>query len=106
MTLETENPYQAGDVTIAAPQTQATRWMIWTGGVALGLAVLCLIATVFGMMRSFDAVSAASSTPNPSDLANGIYSALIPSIAAVPLALLGVLFLILGLVRRRRIAES
>ncbi len=108
MTLETTtpNPYQAGDASIAAPRTRATRWMIWAGAVALLLAVLCLIATVLGMTWSFDAIATSSTTPKPSDLASGISYPLIPSVAAVPLALVGIVLLILGFVRRRPIAET
>lgn len=80
--------------------------MIWTGAVALALAVLCLITTVLEMMWSFEAIATASSTPKPSDLANGISNALIPSIAAGPLALVGIVFLILGFVRCRKITET
>jgi len=108
MTLEImdSNPYQAGHASVAAPRTRATRWMVWTGAVALVLAAVCLIATVVGMMWSFDAIATSSSTPKPSDLANGISNALLPSIAAAPLALVGFVLLLLGLVRRRPVSET
>lgn len=78
--------------------------MIWAGVVALLLAIFCLIATVVGMMWSFDAVATSGSTPSPSDLAEGISNALVFSIAAAPLALAGIAMLILGLVRRQPVA--
>ncbi|TWU32769.1 hypothetical protein Q31b_58120 [Novipirellula aureliae] len=107
MTMETANPnpYQAGDASIATPRTRATRWMIWTGAVTLSLAFLCLIATAIGMMWTFNTIATSSTTPRPSDLANGINSALIPSVAAAPLALVGIVLLILGFVRRQPVRD-
>ena len=108
MTSETENPnpYQASEASIAATRTRATRWMIWAGVVALVLAFLCLVATVLGMVWSFQAIATASSTPAPTDLARGISNALIPSIAAVPLGIIGIVFLIFGFVRRCQVTET
>ena len=108
MTLKTANPnpYQAGDASNAAPRTRATRWMIWAGAVTLLLAVVCVISSVFGMMSSFDTIATSPTTPDPSDLANGISSALIPSVTAAPLAILGIVLMILGFVRRRPIDET
>ncbi len=87
------------------PQTRATRWMLWAGAVALALAALCLVATVLGMIRSFDVIANASSTPKPSELATGISLALIPSLAGGPLAIVGIVLLILGFVRRRPVSR-
>ena len=106
MEIANPNPYQAGDASIATPRTGATRWMIWTGAVALLLAVFCLIATVFGMIWSFAAIATSPTTPDPSDLANGISNALIPSVAAAPLAIVGIVLLILGFVRRRPVGDT
>ena len=75
--------------------------MVAVGCVSLGVAAACLLATVIMMKWSFDAVANASSVPDPSKLANGINTAMIPAIAVAPLALIGVVFLILGLVRRQ-----
>ena len=79
--------------------------MIWAGVVALLLAVLCLVATFFGLRADFDAIVTTSSTPMPSDLAYGINLALIPSYAAAPLALAGIFLLILGSIRRKPVVE-
>jgi hypothetical protein len=79
--------------------------MIWAGLVALLLAILCLVATFFGLRAAFDAIATTSSTPLPSDLADGINRALLPSYAAAPLALLGIVLLILGLIRRQPVIE-
>ena len=95
------NPYQSGNAPAVAPRTRATRWMVWAGAVAILLAGICLIATVIGMMWSFEAVATTSATPKPSDLSNGISNALLPSIVAAPLALVGIVLLILGFVRRQ-----
>lgn len=94
------NPHEPGNAVTVVPRTRATRWMVWAGVVALLLAAFCLVATVVGMVWSFDAVATSSSTPKPSDLADGISTALIPSIAAAPLVLVGIVFLVLGFVRR------
>lgn len=80
--------------------------MVWTGVGALLLAACCLIATVIGMMWSFNEIAASSNSPKPSDLANGISIAVFPSIAAAPLAVLGIVFLILGFVRRQPLTET
>ena len=104
-TLDTTNPnpYQPpGERSIAAQRIRTTRWMIKAGVVALLLSVLCLTITAIGMTWSFK-VSETSS--NPSDLAKGILYILIPSVAAVPLALGGIGLLILGFLRRRPVAE-
>jgi len=101
-----QNPYESGPALSAAPRTSATRGMIWAGFITLLLAGLCLVATVLGMMWSFDATATSSTTPHPSDLARGINKSLIPSIAAVPLALAGITLLIAGFVRRRPVADT
>lgn len=101
-----QNPYQSGHASAAEPRTRSTRWMVWTGVGALLLAACCLIATVIGMMWSFNEIAASSNSPKPSDLANGISIAVFPSIAAAPLAVLGIVFLILGFVRRQPLTET
>ena len=95
------NPYQPGNATSAEPRTNPTRWMIWAGVGSLLLAVVCLVATVIGMMWSFNEIASSTTTPKPSDLATGISYAMIPSIVAAPLALFGITFLIFGFVRRQ-----
>ena len=100
------NPYEPGNATGAEPRTRATRWMVWAGACSLSLAVFCLVATVVGMMWSFNEIATSTTTPKPSDLATGISYAMIPSIAAAPLALFGVAFLILGFVRRQPLAHE
>lgn len=79
--------------------------MIKAGAVALLLSVLCLTATAIGMTWSFKGVETSATPPNASDLANGILYVLIPSVAAVPLAIGGIGLLILGFLRRRPVAE-
>jgi len=106
METRNTNPYHAGDASFAAPRTRATRWMIWSGAVALLLAVLCLAVTVLGMTWSFDVTATSSTSANPSGLADGISYALIPAVSAVPFALVGIVLLILGFVRRRPVAET
>ena len=101
----TENPYQPGTAANATSKTRATRWLVWSGIAALLLAALCLVATVVGMTLAFDTMANASSTPSPSELANGISFATIPSFAAAPLGLLGNVLLIVGFIRRRPVSN-
>ena len=101
-----QNPYFPGKELAAEPRTRTTRWMIWAGAASLLLAGFCLIATVLGMMWSFNVIATSGTTPSASELANGISFAMLPSIAAVPLALLGIVFLILGFGRRQPVAET
>jgi ABC-type Fe3+ transport system permease subunit len=100
------NPYKAGTASIAAPKTRATRWMIVSGAIALLLAALCFVATVVGMILSFDTIATSSSTPKASELASGISTALYSSISAALLAIVGIVLLILGFVRRQLVASS
>lgn len=100
-----QNPYEVGTATSHAQRTRPTRWMIVTGCICLGLAVLSLIATVVVMMWSFELVAKTNAASAPYDLANGISFAMIPSVAAVPLGLVGILFLVLGFVRRRSVTD-
>ena len=101
----TENPYQPGTAANATPKTCATRWLVWSGIAALLLAALCLVATVVGMILAFDTMASASTTPSPAELANGISIATIPSFAAAPLGLLGIVLLIVGFIRRRPVSN-
>lgn len=100
------NPYEPGSALTAVPRTRATRWMILAGVVALLLAVFCLIATVVGMIWSYDVIATSGSTPAPSDIANGISTASLPSIAIGPLVLFGIIMLILGFVWRRPVTGT
>ena len=97
------NPYHPGDASRVAPRTRATRWMIWAGAFSLLIAVLCVIATVLWMVWSFEILATAPSAPKPSDLANDVKNVLILFLVAGAIALVGVMLLILGFVRRRQI---
>ncbi|WP_146596690.1 MotA/TolQ/ExbB proton channel family protein [Novipirellula galeiformis] len=97
-----DNPYTPGSIS-SKPKTRASRRWLWAGFTSLALATLCIIATVIGMIWSFDAVANSSTAPKPSDLATGISNAMIPSIGAMPLALLGVALLVVGFIRREPI---
>ena len=97
-----DNPYKPGSIA-GKSKTRATRWLMWTGCAALMLAASCIVATVMGMIWSFDSIANSSVAPKPSDLATGISNAMIPLVAAIPLAILGVAFLIIGFIRREPI---
>jgi len=100
-----KNPYQPGTALNAAQKTRGIPWLVWSGIAALLLAALCLVATVAGMTLAFDSVANSPTTPTPSELANGISIATVPSVAAAPLGLLGIVLVIAGLIRRRPVSH-
>ena len=95
------NPYTPRLSETAKRQTRPTRWMILSGGVALSLAFICLIGVVVGMMWSFDSLAGSGTTGSPTVVASRLDAVLIPSVVTAPLALVGVILLILGFVRRQ-----
>ena len=101
-----ENPYESGDASSSAPKTRATRWLIWSGIVSLALAATCVVITVVGMVLAFNSIATSTTTPKPSDLAQNISVASLPSIAAVPLGILGVVLLVTGFMVRQPVDRS
>lgn len=97
-----DNPYTPGSIA-SKTKTRASRLILWAGCTLLALSALCVIATVLGMNWTFNTIANSSTSPKPSDLARGISTAMIPSIAAIPLAILGVALLIVGFLRREPI---
>lgn len=97
----TDNPFKSGAILDDPRDPRATRWMLWFGGIAILLAILCLLATVAGIIWSYNSIAASSVAPKPSDVANGSSSVLILPVIAVPLFVVGLVFLILGFVRRQ-----
>jgi hypothetical protein len=55
-----ESSYEAGAETQVVSATRASRWMLVVGSISLVLAALCLIATVVGMMWSFQSLANSS----------------------------------------------
>lgn len=101
-----QNPYEA-TTTSSNPRTQATRWMIVTGGVLLALAALCFCVTVAMLISTYGSLAGSSDAGvKPSEIASGISTAMIPSVAVVPLSLLGIIFLIVGFVRRQPVTDG
>jgi len=96
-----ENPYEASATMADNALTQPTRWMIVVGCVLISIAAICLFVMVAMMMLSFNELAVPNSNPNPSKLAARIDWAMIPALAATPLGLLGIIFVIIGFVRRR-----
>ena len=101
-----ENPYESGNASSSAPKTRATRWLIWSGIASLSLAATCVVITVVGMVLTFSSIANSATTPKPSDLAEGISVASLPSIAAVPLGILGVVLLVAGFIVRQPVDRS
>jgi len=95
------NPYEPGNVTSTTPKTRVTRWLVWSGIASLALAVVCVVTTAVGMMLAVRSIATSSATPKASDLAHDISVATIPSMAVVPLAVLGLVLLVLGLIVRQ-----
>ncbi|MDF1843713.1 MAG: hypothetical protein P1U77_19925 [Rubripirellula sp.] len=100
------NPYQLGTTASAETKTRPTAWMVWTGIAMLLLAGVCLVITVFGMMWSFDTVATSSSTTETTALANDITLSVIPIFAGAPLAVIGVILIILGFILRRPVTAA
>ena len=84
-----DNPYTPGIIE-DKPKPRASRRWLGAGLISLALAGLCLMATVMGMIRSFNSVARAPSSPKAAELATGISNSLIPLIGAIPLTVLGV----------------
>ena len=95
------NPYESGKEDASGSKTRANRWLIWSGIASLALAATCLLLTVVGMVLAFRSIATSTTTtPSPSDLAQGISVASLPSIAVVPFGILGIVLLIAGVVFR------
>jgi hypothetical protein len=99
------NPYQPPSSPAEAPKTRPVRWLVWSGLICLALAALCSLATLVEMLVTFHTIGHSSTALTPEQLARGISIAMVPTLAVVPLGALGILFLILGLVFRRRVAK-
>jgi serine/threonine protein kinase len=93
----TENPYESANASSFAPKTRATRWLIWPGVGSMTLAAACVVIVVFRMVLAFDSSASSSATA----LSEAISLAILPSIAAVPLGILGIVLLIAGFVVRQ-----
>lgn len=76
--------------------------MIRIGLIAIILSVVCVALTVLGMVGAFGTLAASQSTGvSPAAVAQGIDIALLPLTIAIPLALAGIILLLLGFRRRR-----
>ena len=100
----TENPWQPSHATYPKPPTRPTRWLVRSGIVSLAAAFVCFLATLVGMYLAFQSI-AHSTAPKASDFAQGIGVASIPSMASVPLAILGVVLIVAGLTIRQPIRD-
>lgn len=100
------NPYEAGLTSLDQPKTQATRWMIITGWILIGLAVFCLLVTLLLMKSSFDTIATSPTAPKPAELAGGISDAMFLSTAVISLGLSGLAFFVMGLAIRQPAPNS
>lgn len=101
-----ENSCEDGTASPPAPKTRATRWLIWSGITSLALAAICFAVTIVGMVLTLNSIATSTATPKPSDLAEGISTASLPSIAVIPLVVLGIVLLVAGLMVRQPIDRS
>jgi len=74
-------------------------WLL-VGSISLGL-----IGTIVGMMLAFGRISNGGHVA-PSEIADEISVALISTAAAMPIALAGIVCIVLGLLKRGDVAES
>jgi hypothetical protein len=93
----TEKPYASANARSFAPKTRATRWLIWPGIGSITLAAACVVVTVIQMVLAFNSSASSPAT----DFSEAIGVAIFPSIAAVPLGILGIVLLVAGLVVRQ-----
>ena len=98
-------PYETSTKTYPGTQSGLTRWMILTGFVLLGLAAACLVTTVAMMMWFFGELAEPNTTPQPSVMASRISTGMISQLAAIPLGLVGIAFLIIGFIRRQTVTS-
>lgn len=97
-----QNPYEPAHAVSPTPQQpRPGRRLVWAGVALLAVAAIGVLISVLGMMLAFDTV-ARSNSVNPSGLAQGIKWATIPSLAALPLGVAGIVLIVVGIVRRRR----
>jgi hypothetical protein len=101
-----DNPYESGAPDTSAPKTRATRWLVWSGVISLILAVTCVALTTVEMTTAVNSMAGAATPPTPSELADGINTALIPSMAAVPFGVLGIVLLVAGFMVRQTVDRS
>lgn len=101
----TDNPYESTNTTPEKAPTRSTRWLVRSGIASLAVAFACFLATLVGMLRAFNLIASSNTAPKPSDLAQGISVASIPSIAVIPLASLGVILIIAGLIIRQPVHD-
>ncbi|MCA9038305.1 MAG: hypothetical protein KDA91_24435 [Planctomycetaceae bacterium] len=102
----TENPYQTANTISRKPPTKSTRWLVRSGIACLAVAFACFLATLVGMLQAFDSIASSTTAPKPSELAEGISAASIPSIAVVPPEILGNILIIAGLIIRQPIQSG
>ena len=100
----TENPYDSPATSEVPHKTRATRWLIWSGIVSLLLAAASFVCTIVLMIVAFED-AAASTTLKPSQLARGISFSVYLAICIVPLAVVGLVLLVLGFVVRQPVRE-
>ncbi len=101
----TSNPYQVG-TTSEETKTRATTWIVRAGIVTLVIGGLFLMITVVGVVWSFQGVANSSAASDSTNLASGISFAVIPAFVGMPLAVIGIVLIILGCVQRQPVTTK
>jgi hypothetical protein len=73
---------------------------------AIVLAVSCVVASVVTMIMAFASITESATNVSPSDLAQGVGVASVPSFFAVPLGILGIVLVVAGLIVRQPVTDG
>jgi len=102
----TENPYQPtrlkGEVLSARGAKRLANTLIALGAGAMALAVVGAGVIVLRIARMWQAIAESADAPMPAELAEGISWSITPSIVVPPLAIGGMILLVVGLALRVR----
>ena len=98
-----ENPYDSPTTTDGAPKppTQSTRTLVYSGIGCLVAALGAVVAMAIRMTTAFRSIATSDAAPKPSDLADGIGQGALFVVAAISLAILGLVLLVAGFLIRR-----
>jgi hypothetical protein len=97
-----ETPFSQGQ----PRKTIATRSLVYAGIVLLAIAAFCVLSSVVGMAWTVEQVSRGADVPRAQDVALGISRASIPMRFAAPTALIGLVLIVVGVVRRKPLPNS
>lgn len=100
------NPYKLSPSNDPGGRTQGTRWLVWLGLACLTLSLGCFTLACVIAYAAFRSIATSPSAPQPAQLAAALRWTVLPSLATVPLGVLGVISLVAGLVIRHPTAQT